>query len=91
MQYPTVAQMRNAERNKPMAQPKVVEPVQQEFSFANRFDEIADKELDKDVVSLLKLLNKFRCSEQAVDHIMRTISPHSPDVKYHQKDPKAKD
>ena len=71
--------------------PEVVEPIQQVFDFSERFDEIADKELDKDVVNLLKMLNKLGCDTTTVGHVMRVISPLCPDIKYHQKDPKAKD
>lgn len=104
--YLTEAQMKNAqERNKPMATPATTsapkpkptivnptqEPIQQTFDFSERFDEISDKELDKDVVSILKLLSKFGCDTIAVNHIMTIIKGFCPNVKYHQKDPKAKD
>lgn len=89
MQHPTSKQMQNAERNTEMAQPEIVEPIQQKFDFAERYEEIVDRELDKDVVSLLKLLNKFGCLPETVTAIMKAVELTAPDVRFCQKAPKA--
>ena len=65
----------------------VEEPEQFELDFGDRYGIIADKELDKRVVALLKLLEKFDCAATTVNYIMALIEPTCPEIRCCQKEP----
>ncbi len=60
--------------------PKVIlksEPTQEVFPFAKKYNILAREEIDKDVDTLLKLLDKFGCSPEDIDPIVGRIKKSS--------------
>jgi len=66
-------------------QPDAKKPLQMEIDFTEKYQKVAKREIEKDLESLMKLLDKFACTPPVMNQIISIVQTNSLRLKAHKE------